>query len=262
MKKTSFAIVTAVVLALVASGCENVLVNRDMVFQTSTISALMHGVYDGEMTIEELQFHGSLGVGTFNRLDGEMIVCGHAVYRINSAGVAEPITEEMLDMKTPFAMVTFFEPDESVAIHGLANLRQLKQHVDNFIKNPNALYAVRIEGMFRYLKLRSIPAQSRPYRELPEVVADVEPYEFRNVHGTIVGFRLPAYVSGVSVPGYYFNFITADRTRGGHVLDCELEGLNVELDYARELQLMLPENEMFARIPSEPAGEAEITAIK
>ena len=44
------------------------------IYQTSTMGALLGGVYEGDVTIGELLRHGDFGLGTFNRLDGEMLV--------------------------------------------------------------------------------------------------------------------------------------------------------------------------------------------
>lgn len=47
-------------------------------FQYSTLEALLGGVYDGEVTVGELLTHGDFGLGTFNSLDGEMIILGES----------------------------------------------------------------------------------------------------------------------------------------------------------------------------------------
>jgi acetolactate decarboxylase len=46
--------------------------DRDTLFQTSTLSALQAGDYDGILTIGALKQHGDFGLGSFNTLDGEM----------------------------------------------------------------------------------------------------------------------------------------------------------------------------------------------
>jgi acetolactate decarboxylase len=43
------------------------------IYQTSVMSAVMDGLYEGSVTIGELARHGDFGVGTFNALDGEMV---------------------------------------------------------------------------------------------------------------------------------------------------------------------------------------------
>ena len=44
-----------------------------VLFQASTIGALLDGSYDGDLTFAELAERGDLGLGTLNGLDGEMI---------------------------------------------------------------------------------------------------------------------------------------------------------------------------------------------
>lgn len=60
----------AAFLGIIICGCFNPQENKDVLFQTSTINALLDGVYDGEMTYKELKQHGGFGLGTFNGLDG------------------------------------------------------------------------------------------------------------------------------------------------------------------------------------------------
>lgn len=44
-----------------------------VIYQTSLMSALLSGVYEGNTTIADLLTHGDFGLGTFNELDGELI---------------------------------------------------------------------------------------------------------------------------------------------------------------------------------------------
>ena len=48
-------------------------VNKDAIYQYSTINALLEGVFDGDITLGSLKNYGDFGIGTFNTLDGEMI---------------------------------------------------------------------------------------------------------------------------------------------------------------------------------------------
>jgi acetolactate decarboxylase len=52
------------------------------------MGALLAGVYDGNVTIRELLRHGDFGLGTFNALDGEMLVLDGCA--INCAPTAAP----------------------------------------------------------------------------------------------------------------------------------------------------------------------------
>ncbi|MCI1206951.1 MAG: acetolactate decarboxylase, partial [Microbacteriaceae bacterium] len=80
---------------------------RNAVFQTSLMSALLDGIYQGNMTIGELLTHGSFGLGTFEGLDGEMIVLDGVSYQMRVDGTVHPAA---LDQVTPFAVVTNLVP--------------------------------------------------------------------------------------------------------------------------------------------------------
>jgi alpha-acetolactate decarboxylase len=58
------------------------------VYQFSTISALLEGVYDGDVTVAEILRHGDFGLGTFNHLDGEMVIFDGVCYRLRFDGTA------------------------------------------------------------------------------------------------------------------------------------------------------------------------------
>jgi acetolactate decarboxylase len=65
-------------------------------------------------------------------------------------------------------------------------------------------------------------------------------FDFRDVEGTIVGYRFPGYAQGIEVAGYHLHFVDSERRRGGHVLACRPSGVTVRMDHARELHVELP----------------------
>ena len=76
-----------------------------VLFQASTIGALLEGSFEGDVSFAELAEHGDLGLGTLNHLDGEMIAIDGRFYR---ADVEGNVTEVPLDERTPFAVVAPF----------------------------------------------------------------------------------------------------------------------------------------------------------
>jgi acetolactate decarboxylase len=240
-------------------GCANLQANKDILFQASTIDALLVGVYDGEMAFVELKRHGDFGLGTFNGLDGEMIAVDGEFYQVKVDGIAYPVQDSM---KTPFSVVTFFEPDESFTIDAEMNYEQIKTRLDGRIPTENIFYALRIKGVFKYIKTRSVPAQEKPYRHLVDVVKDQSVFEFHDVEGTIVGFRTPGFVKGINVPGYHLHFITEDRKAGGHVLECEMQHVGVELDFTSELHVVLPKGTAFTTVDLTEERHSEIEAVE
>ncbi len=255
MKITGYLLVV-VFLCLATLGCSHLQKNEGIVFQTSTISALLEGVYEGDITYDDLKKHGDFGIGTFNNLDGEMIGLEGKFYQIKDDGMAYSVPDTM---KTPFAVVIFFKPDKALLLDKLANCKQLEQYLDNLLPTKNIIYAFKIEGDFKYIKTRSVPKQSKPYPPLIEAVNDQPTFEFNNVKGTIAGFWFPDYLEGINVPGYHFHFITEDRKAGGHILDCQLHNGRIEIDYISELYMVLPENNEFynADLTKKKTGELE-----
>jgi acetolactate decarboxylase len=208
-----------------------------VLFQASTIGALLEGAYDGDLSFAELAAHGDLGLGTLNRLDGEMIALDGEFFRADVDGF---VNEVAAGEKTPFAVVTRFEPEVDERIGARLSHVQLLAWLDDLLPAGASSCAIRLDGRFELVRARSVPAQSPPYRPLAEVVADQHVFELADVAGTMLGFRFPAYAEGIEIGGYHLHFISDDRARGGHVLDSRADGLWARLDPSNDLHVELP----------------------
>lgn len=209
-----------------------------VLFQASTIGALLDGAFEGDLSFAELAEHGDLGLGTLNHLDGEMIALDGQFFRADVDGNVERVSPEE---RTPFAVVTNFEPtvEERLSWEKRSHEELLGQ-LDRFVPPAASSCAVRLDGRFDLVRARSVPRQDPPYRPLTEVVADQHVFELVDVEGTMLGFRFPTYVEGIEVPGYHLHFISADRSRGGHVLDSRSGELRVRIDPSDDLHVELP----------------------
>ncbi len=216
--------------------------DSDVLTQVSTIDALMTGIYDGETTLSALLKEGDFGFGTFNSLDGEMVLLDGQVYRITGTGKVE---RPPLSTKVPFAAVTFFEVDRKITLAAGLTMPQFITDTDRLLPTPNIFYAIKISGTFESVKTRSVPRQEKPYRPLADVVKTQPEFNLKNVRGTMVGLRCPPYVKGINVPGYHLHFISADRKAGGHVLDFKVQKAIAEIDDTNEFFLMLPSDNSF-----------------
>jgi branched-chain amino acid transport system substrate-binding protein len=259
-KKLAVFITTFVLITLLAACIVQpppVASNRESLFQTSTLSALEAGSYDGELTIGELKQHGDFGLGTFNALDGEMVVVDGQVYQVKDDGMAYLAQD---NMQTPFAAVTFFEPDRSFSLNESLPCSQLQDHLDSLLPTVDAPYAIKVSGTFASLKVRAPHRQSPPYPPLAEALTDQAVFESHNATGDMVGFRLPDYMGGLNAAGYHFHFISVDRHTGGHVLDCQTADLSVEIDAIEHLDIEVPPHGAFP--PESPAGGAPAASSK
>ena len=210
----------------------------DTVTQMATIDALLAGAYDGQWPCGLLKEHGDVGIGTFHRLEGEMIVLDGVVYQALVDGRVVRVADEVT---TPFASVAPFLPDERVELPPGCDYDALKSLLDGKVEGLNVFWGIRVEGRFSAMTVRSVPAQERPYAPLAQVVKNQAVFHLGDVTGTLIGFRCPAYVKGINVPGYHLHFLSRDRRSGGHVLDFELARGAAEIDLYRNLLLMLPE---------------------
>ncbi|HOO53399.1 MAG TPA: acetolactate decarboxylase [Methanothrix sp.] len=211
--------------------------DREVLFQVSTIDALLLSVYDGILPVGDLKARGDFGIGTFDKLEGEMVVVDGVCYQVKVDGNAYVVPD---DVTTPFATVTFFDPDETVTVEKADNMTELGDILERSFPSENVFYAVRIDGTFPYVKTRSVPAQEKPYPLLVDAVANQTVFEFEDASGTVVGFWSPEFVDGINVPGYHLHFITDDRKAGGHILDLRVEGAEVDLDLTPNIFMALP----------------------
>ena len=224
-------------------------------FQISTIRALLDGEYDGDVTFADLAGRGDFGIGTVDGLDGEMIALGGDFYQVRDDGQAYRLDGQQ---KTPFAVVTYFEPAPARPIEGPLDFPGLCSVLDGIADDGATLYAVRVDAHFDYVKTRSVPRQRKPYPPLAEVVDRQPTFEFCGVDGTLVGFRFPDYVQGLNVSGYHFHFITKDRSAGGHLLACRFSRGELLVDHETDLKLELPAN---AAVPTPDTSSSTKDAL-
>lgn len=208
----------------------------DALYQVSIINSLLSGNYDGFVTVGELKKHGDIGLGTFDMLDGEMIVLDGKVYQIDSEGQVIEIKDEVT---TPFATVTSFEEDSSHNLTGIDSLDLLQRQLDKLITNTDLFYLFRISAEFDYIKTRSVPKQEKPYPILSEVTKKQSIFEYYDVKGTLVVVWCPEYIGGVNVSGYHMHFVSDDRTQGGHLLELRFQNGDVIVDEKKSFEMHL-----------------------
>ncbi len=243
------------VLALALVAASALPVHATDVYQVSTISSLLAGGYDGDTTVGELLRHGGFGLGTFNGVDGEMMVLDGEVYRGTVDGRAHVVGASEL---TPFAVVVALRPQGSTPVAPGHSLEQLEAMLDALPYSASRVLAARVDGRFRAIAIRSEPKQQPPYRPLAEVIKTQQVvHTLDDVDGSLIGFRFPAAASSVNVPGWHFHFLSADRTRGGHVLGLTTGAGTAFLEEFSDLRIRFP-----ARAPAASAGADAIREVE
>jgi acetolactate decarboxylase len=245
MRKQNCFLAAILLAALVLTGCQAGFnaapqaVHPEGITQVATIDALLAGVYDGHMSLASLLQYGDFGIGTFEGLDGEMILLGGVFYKVGDDG---KVYLPDLTEKTPFASVIYFEPDLKAAIEKPLTMQAFMELVDELFPKQNSFCAFLVRGDFARMRTRSVPKQQKPYPPLVEVTKNQPVFDFEDISGVLVGFRSPDFVKGVNVPGYHIHFLADDLSGGGHVLSFELSNGVLEADTVnRWLNLFLPE---------------------
>jgi len=126
---------------------DNLIAQREILVQISTIDALLNGVYDGVVTFETLKEYGGFGIGTFEGLDGEMVGFDGDFYQVKADGIAYPVSNSM---ETPFASVTFFDADSEEQLPEGMDYGHFEEFLDGILPTSNIFYAIKIEGTFSY----------------------------------------------------------------------------------------------------------------
>jgi acetolactate decarboxylase len=229
------------------------------VTQISTIDALLAGAYDGQMTVGELLTHGDLGIGTFDALEGEMIVIDHQVYQARADGTVCLMPDSAT---TPFAAVVNFKADQISDWDGITTYSGLQARIDAQAPGKNLFVAIRFDDNFPSMKVRSVPKQTKPYPPLAEAVQHQAVFEYTNVTGTVLGFRCPSFVKGVNVPGYHLHFISKDRKIGGHILDFKAIGGTLQLDTCNRFYMILPEQQQFSTLDLSQDRSKELEKVE
>ncbi|WP_250031134.1 acetolactate decarboxylase [Paractinoplanes maris] len=214
------------------------------IFQNSTVGALLAGLDDGDLTIGALLEHGDFGLGTFDALDGEMVILDGVCYHLHADGTASVAG---VDETTPFAAVTDFTPDLTLTPAGRLDRAGLIDLVEKHVPGDNYFYAIRVDARLSAVTTRTVSRQEKPYPGLLEASRGEAVRTLTDLRGTIVGFRSPDYAGTVTVPGYHLHFIDDSRTRGGHLLDFQLnDGGQIRISSVRDFRLRLPGSDGFA----------------
>jgi acetolactate decarboxylase len=206
------------------------------VYLSSPVNALVNGLYEENVHFTEVKKHGDFGLGTFDDLDGEMILLDGRIFQIGSDG---HVTQVDPQARTPFAMVTFFKPTIHDEIQAELSHTEFEARIAQLLPSPNLFYAIRVEGAFTHIQARSVPKQAN-YHPFVDVAHQQKLFEFDQPQGILAGFYTPAFMSSLSVPGLHLHFLSSDLQHGGHVLQCRPNRVRISIQVIHKLELSLP----------------------
>ncbi|WPT18013.1 Alpha-acetolactate decarboxylase [Picochlorum sp. SENEW3] len=218
--------------------------SEQTLFVSAPILDLVEGLLSGTITVGEVLQHGDFGLGTLSMLNGEVVVIDGVAYQQTEKGECHIIPPEST---SPFMMVCTFSDEHSVhhTIHDVG-WSDLHSALDQWLSSKNLFAAIKIKGSFSYVKVRAVRKQEHN-RPLVEVTREQAIMEFHNdQEGWLVGFWSPGFLGhALSVPGYHLHFMTADYSKGGHVLDLKMDEGSVYIQTLHTLVQEFPTTSEF-----------------
>ena len=236
--------------------------NKKVLYQVSLLQGLAYGDYYGSITTEELKPYGDIGIGTFDRLNGEMIMLDGEIYRAAGDGTVEVVSRKET---IPFCVATFMDADTTKKLQSIPDYEALIRTLDQMVaeRGQNRFYMIRMDGTFRRMHVRSVYPQEEPYRPLVTVLEQEQTFfDYENIDGTVVGIYCPPYMAQLNAVGWHMHFLSADKAKGGHVLGLDIEDGALQWDDIDAFQLQLPQNKLFAGLDLTVDQSADIEKIE
>lgn len=227
------------------------------IYQYSLLNALMDGVCETGIPVSKFLTKGTQGLGTFVRMQGELLFLDGKVYQLQAGGKTR---EADPSDQIPFAVSTNFVAQSTQSVD-FADKSGIDQALDGFNDHAKNLFMTyRIDGAFDHVKCRTVEGQEYKGQSLSELGKKQSIEEYSKVEGSIIGFRTPLNWQGFGVAGEHLHFINKDRSAGGHVLDVRGKGLEMKMAVAANVHVELPTSEDFnaAELVTDDKGVKEV----
>lgn len=156
------------------------------IYQYSLVNALMDGVSESGITVSKLKQKGNQGLGTFTRMNGELIFLDGVVYQLQAEGNIQIPND---NDQVPFAVSTNFVPEQTREVQ-FKNKEDVEKCLNGFNDHAaNLFITYRIKGHFEYIKSRTVRGQQYKGEPLAELSKRQSEEEYEGVDATIIGFR-------------------------------------------------------------------------
>ena len=233
------------------------------IYQISTLQALALGYTRPVVTVKELLEHGDIGLGTFEDVNGEMIVVDGQCFRATEDGT---VWEAEPDMGVPFASVAKADFSPGFEVRDIPDIEKMKELLTLKIEEDfglNSMHIVRIDGAFNRVCARSESAYRSQHVDLKDILLQTQrDFMFEDISGTMVCIYYPDYMDGINAPGWHLHFLSEDRLKGGHVFDLEMESGTIYLAKINNIEIQLPSEPAFDTYSLKDASGSDIKQVE
>ena len=234
-----------------------------IIYQISTLQALALGYTRPVVTVKELLEHGDIGLGTFEDVNGEMIVVDGQCFRATEDGT---VWEAEPDMGVPFASVAKADFSPGFEVRDIPDIEKMKELLTLKIEEDfglNSMHIVRIDGAFNRVCARSESAYRSQHVDLKDILSQTQrDFMFEDISGTMVCIYYPDYMDGINAPGWHLHFLSEDRLMGGHVFDLEMESGTIYLAKINNIEIQLPSEPAFDTYSLKEASGSDIKQVE
>ncbi|WP_029542344.1 acetolactate decarboxylase [Selenomonas sp. AB3002] len=218
---------------------------RESLNQVALLQSLAQGYFGGTVKVRDMRSLGDVGIGTFEGLNGEMIMLDGTVYQALGDGRVVVADDKEA---VPYATVTYFDNDISVRLSEVKDKAAFEKILNDEVKKcgENSFYMIKLHTEFSYVLFRSEYGSQKPYPTLVEALKGKQTeFTAKNIKGTLVGLYCPNYMGGLNSTGWHFHFISDDRKQGGHILELSLKQGIVEFDKTDKFTMILHDDKEF-----------------
>ena len=232
-------------------------------FQVSTLQALALGYSRSVITVKELLENGNTGLGTFEDVNGEMILIDGRCFRAMEDGT---VMEAKPDTGVPFASAEILSSERCFELENISDIASLKKELNLRIEEHfglNSMHMVRIDGAFSRVCARSESAFRSHHVDLKSILEKTQKdFFFDDIRGSLVCVYYPDYMDGINAAGWHFHFISEDRKKGGHVFELNMLHGNVQMDKINRIEICLPKEAAFDTYSLKEASGEDIKKVE
>lgn len=236
---------------------------ENKMYQVSTLQALALGYSRAVINVGKLLQEGDTGLGTFEDVNGEMIVMEGQCYRADQEGNVTVVAHET---GVPFAAVGTLCNGQRLSLKDMADIDSLRLELTRKIEENfglNSMHIVRIDGHFEKVDARSEAPYRSHHISLKEVLGQTQKaFLFERIRGSLIGVYFPDYMDGINMPGWHLHFLSEDRSKGGHVFNVSIRNGEAIINKINSIKIDLPKSAAFDTYSLKQDMQDEIKSVE
>ncbi len=232
-------------------------------YQASTLQALALGYTKPVVTVQQLLGNGDIGLGTFESVDGEMIILDGVCYQAKNDGSVVR-TEDAAGV--PFAVAGTISDGKMIKMENMQDIEAIKTELTLSIDldfSLNSIHVARIDGWFEKVHARAGAPYRSQHVSLKNILSKTQKdFCFEGLYGTLVCVYFPDYMDGINASGWHMHFLSKDKKLGGHVFEVKMSTGECLLQKIDRIEIQLPNDAAFDTYSLKDASKSEIEEVE